>query len=89
MHDAGGRERQQRRVENPATVASEPVKTTTRNEIGSPIGTVIAIACSTVPLRTPRRMLALLKAKVAADKRDEPSEHPAFSLRFLALWAGA
>src|SRR5262249_1265094 len=34
---------------------------------GTPIGTVIAIACNTDPLRTPRRTLALFSANVAAD----------------------
>ncbi len=35
---------------------------------GTPIGTVMAMACATEPVSTPRRRLALLKAKVAADK---------------------
>src|SRR5580704_3862011 len=56
------------RDENPATAASEPVATATRNEIGSPIGTVIAMACSTEPVSTPRRTLALLNANVAAER---------------------
>src|SRR5690348_7620725 len=55
-------------VEKPATAASEPVASATRNEIGNPIGTVIAIACSTEPVSTPRRTLALFSAKVAADR---------------------
>jgi hypothetical protein len=33
-----------------------------------PIGTVIAIAWMTVPVSTPRRTLALLKANVAAEQ---------------------
>src|SRR4051812_3629061 len=35
---------------------------------GSPSGTVMTMACQTEPVSTPRRRLALLKAKVAADK---------------------
>jgi RNA polymerase sigma-70 factor (ECF subfamily) len=35
--------------------------------MGTPIGTVIASACATEPVRTPRRALALLNANVAAD----------------------
>jgi hypothetical protein len=37
--------------------------------IGTPIGTVMAIACATEPVSTPRRAAALLKANVAAARR--------------------
>src|SRR5215470_8566129 len=46
-----------------------------RKNSGTPIGTVMAIACATVPVSTPRRTLALLKANVAAEQmaRSPPS----------------
>src|SRR5688572_20675800 len=52
---------------------------------GTPIGTVIAMACATEPVSTPRRRLALLKAKVAADKsaRKPASTELAFHLAFV------
>ena len=40
---------------------------TAARNIGTPIGTVIASACATEPVSTPRRALALLNANVAAD----------------------
>jgi hypothetical protein len=52
-----------------------PVASTASRKIGTPIGTVTASACSTEPVSTPRRALALLKANVAADSaaRHTPS----------------
>src|SRR3954465_10413814 len=45
-----------------------PVASAARKNSGRPSGTVMAIACPTVPVRTPRRTLALLKANVAAEQ---------------------
>src|SRR5690349_4159080 len=36
----------------------------------TPSGTVIAMACETVPVRTPLRVVALLRANVVADRRE-------------------
>jgi hypothetical protein len=48
---------------------------------------VIAIACSTEPVSTPRRTLALLNAKVAADSRAiNPPSTPAFSLTIFLMF---
>ena len=57
-----------------------PVASAARRKIGTPIGTVIAIACETEPVSTPRRALALLKANVAADSaaRNTPSTRRPF-----------
>src|SRR4051794_6659913 len=54
--------------EKPASVPRLPLRSATRKNIGSPSGTVIAMAWPTVPVKTPRRTLALLKAKVAAEQ---------------------
>src|SRR5437868_6925419 len=54
-------------LEKPASVARLPVASTASRKIGTPIGTVIASACSTDPVSTPRRALPLLNANVAAD----------------------
>ena len=55
--------------ENSATAPSVPTAAAAMKNNGTPIGTVIAIACNTDPVSTPRRTLALFKAKVAADRR--------------------
>src|SRR5581483_1153420 len=55
-------------VSKSSMVQNEPVRSASTSEIGTPIGTVIAIACSTEPVSTPRRRLALLKANVAAEQ---------------------
>src|SRR5689334_4272640 len=62
-------------VENASTSPSRPVRSAARKNSGTPIGTVIAIACATDPVSTPRRTLALLKANVAAEQmaRSPPS----------------
>src|SRR6266508_3108474 len=61
--------------EKPENVVRLPEATTASRKIGTPIGTVIASACSTEPVNTPRRALALLNANVAADSaaRHTPS----------------
>src|SRR3954447_22267251 len=64
--------------------ASVPLSSAAMKNTGSPSGTVMTMACQTEPVSTPRRRLALLKAKVAADKNarkpastgDEPSALP-------------
>src|SRR5438445_5790137 len=55
-------------AEKLVTVARWPVTSAARKNSGTPIGTVIAMACPTVPVSTPRRTQALLKANVAAEQ---------------------
>ena len=60
-------------------------------KIGTPIGTVIASACATEPVRTPRRALALLKANVAADSAASttPSTRQPFVIEAMVNCDGA
>ena len=44
-----------------------PLTSAAIRKMGTPIGTVITSACTTDPVSTPRRALALLKANVAAE----------------------
>src|SRR4051812_39835623 len=48
------------------SIGKAPIGQATSRKIGTPIGTVIAMACDTEACSTPRRAVALLRAKVKA-----------------------
>ena len=58
-----------------AIAPSPPPTSANRKNIGTPIGTPIASAWPTEPVRTPRRVIALFKPKEAAERaaRTAPS----------------
>ena len=61
-----------------AMPGSEPLTSAATKNSGTPMGTLIESACNTEPVSTPRRALALLKAKMAAEKtaKKTPSTCP-------------
>ena len=67
MQHPGQRQEAERLAEKCDSAPRFPVATTAARNIGTPIGTVIASAWATEPVRTSRRALALLNANVAAD----------------------
>src|SRR5215211_5961897 len=64
--------------ENSSTLPSEPAASVARKKIGTPMGTVIAMAWDSVPVSTPRRALVLFNANVtAASSAKKPPSTPA------------
>src|SRR4051794_10368685 len=53
-----------------ASTPTWPKSTRRMKNSGTPMGTVIAIAWLTVPFNTPRRVVALFRAKLVAASRD-------------------